>query len=175
MRPIVGKKERKINMTLIIMLVFAGTLTFIAYQRGPDIALAGFKSGGKLFWDILPAMVFAFIAAGMIMQVLPRDTLIRWLGEESGLRGLLIATLAGSITPGGPFVQFPIVAALFKAGAGIAPMMAYITAWSLLGVNRLFIFEMPLLGMKLSISRFIVSMIFPIIIGLITRFVYNRF
>ncbi|MFC1820523.1 permease [Thermodesulfobacteriota bacterium] len=162
-------------MTLLIMMAFAGTLTFIAYQKGPGVALAGLKSGGTLFLDILPAMVFAFTAAGMMMHVLPRELLTQWMGEESGIRGLIIATLAGSVTPGGPFIQFPIVAALFKAGAGIAPIITYITAWSLLGVNRFLIYEIPMLGLKLSLSRLAVSLIFPIIIGLITRFIYNRF
>ena len=77
----------------------------------------------------------------MISKVLPRELMTRWLGDESGFRGLVIAAIAGSLTPGGPFVQFPIVAALLKSGAGIAPLMTYISAWSLLGINRLFIFQ----------------------------------
>ena len=72
-------------------------------------------------------------------------------------------------------MQFPIVAALLNAGAGIAPLMAYISAWSLLGVNRFFIYEMPLLGWKLAVSRMAASLIFPIIIGLMTRFIWSRF
>ncbi|MFC1869029.1 permease [Thermodesulfobacteriota bacterium] len=168
------KKKGKMSMTFIIMLIFAGALTFIAYQKGPGTALAGLVSGGKLFWSIFPVMVVAFIASGMIMQVLPKDLLIYWLGEESGTRGLIIATLAGIVTPGGPFVQFPIVAALYKGGAGIAPLMTYITSWSLLGLNRFLVYEMPMLGLKLSVTRMVASLIFPIIIGLITRFIYTR-
>ena len=168
------KKERKMDMTLLIMIIFAGVMAFIAYQKGPGTALAGLKSGGKLFWDILPVMVFAFFAAGMIMQVLPRDLLTHWLGEESGPRGLIIATLAGAVTPGGPFVQFPIVAALLKGGAGVAPLMAYVTSWSLLGINRFLVFEMPILGLKLSVSRMVASLIFPIIIGVITRLLFTK-
>lgn len=168
------KKERKVNVTLIVMVIFAGALTLIAYHKSPSTALEGLKSGGNLFLDILPAMGVAFIAAGMMMQVLPRDLLTQWLGEESGLRGLLIATVAGSFTPGGPFIQFPIVAALLKAGAGVGPVMAYVTSWSLIGVNRFFVFELPLLGFKLSVSRIIASLIFPVVIGLLTRFLWSR-
>ena len=131
------------NATLLIMLVIAVVLTFLAYKKDPHLPLEGIKAGGKLFWDILPAMVLAFISAGMIGHVLPRETMIRWLGEESGFRGMIIATLAGAFTPGGPFVQFPIVAALLKSGAGIGPLMAYISAWSLLGLNRFLVYEIP--------------------------------
>jgi len=161
-------------MTLVIMLVLAGVLTLTAYLKAPGLPVEGLKAGGKLFLSILPTLIIAFIAAGMISQVLPRELMTRWLGEESGLRGLLIATLAGAVTPGGPFVQFPIVATLLKAGAGVAPLMAYISAWSLLGVNRLLVYEIPLLGWKLALSRLTVSLIFPIIIGLLTRLLWVR-
>jgi len=168
------KKGRKIDMTLIAMLIFTGVLAFIAYRKDSGILLQGLKDGGWLFWDILPHMVIAFIAAGIIGQILPRELLTQLLGEESGMQGLVIATFAGAVTPGGPFVQFPIVAVLFKSGAGIAPLMTYVTSWSLLGVNRFLVWEMPLLGWKLAVSRIAVSLIFPIIIGVITRFIYTR-
>ncbi|MBW1711405.1 MAG: permease [Deltaproteobacteria bacterium] len=168
------ERGKKVNVTLLIMLVLVCVLIVTAYIKDPSLPVEGFKAGGKLFLDILPTLVIAFIAAGMITQVLPRELMTRWLGEESGISGLLIATLAGAVTPGGPFVQFPIVAALLKAGAGVAPLMAYISAWSLLGVNRFLVYEVPLLGWKLALSRITVSLIFPVIIGLMTRFIWAR-
>ncbi len=162
------------NITFWIMLLLASALTTIAYTKNPLLTLEGLKAGGKLFWDILPAMILAFVAAGMITKVLPRELLTRWMGEGSGFRGLIVASLAGSLTPGGPFIQFPIVAALLKSGAGIAPMMAYVSAWSLLGLNRFLVYEMPLLGWKHSVARMAASMIFPVIIGVLTRFVWIR-
>jgi uncharacterized membrane protein YraQ (UPF0718 family) len=174
MRPVKQQNKRKITMTLMTMVIFAAVLTFIAYQKSPATALEGLKSGGKLFWDILPAMIFAFIAAGMMLHVLPRDLLTRWLGEDSGFTGLIIAGIAGSITPGGPFIQFPLVAALYKSGAGIAPLMTYISAWSLIAIQRFFVYEVPMLGLKLSVVRILVSAIFPILIGIVTKFIYSR-
>ncbi|MDY6845499.1 MAG: permease [Thermodesulfobacteriota bacterium] len=162
------------NVTVWIMLFLAGTLTVLAYMKDHTFPLEGLKAGGGMLLQILPTLILAFIAAGMITKVLPHELLSNWLGEESGLRGLLLATFAGSFTPGGPFVQFPIVAALLKAGAGVAPLMAYISAWSLLGVNRFLIYEIPLLGWKLSVARIVASMIFPIIIGILTRFLWIR-
>jgi len=155
-----------------LLLVFA--LTTFAYLKDPALVPEGLKAGGKLFQEILPTMVLAFIAAGLVSVLLPRELMSRWLGEQSGLRGLMIATLAGALTPGGPFVQFPIVAALFKAGAGVAPLMAYITGWSVLGVNRLLVYEVPMLGWRLSLARMAASLVFPMIIGLLTRFLWTR-
>jgi len=168
------KRGRKVNVTVFIMLGLAGTLTFLAYLKGPHLPWQGVQNGARLLLSILPTLLLAFVAAGMISIVLPRELMTRWLGDESGLRGLILATFAGSVTPGGPFVQFPIVATLLESGAGVAPLMAYISAWSLLGMNRFLIYEIPLLGWKLSVSRLAVSLIFPVIIGLLTRLVYLR-
>jgi len=162
------------NVTVWIMLAIAGGLTILAYTKDPALPLEGLKDGGKLLLNILPALLLAFIAAGMISKVLPRELMTRLLGEDSGFRGLCIASVAGAVTPGGPFVQFPIVAALLKSGAGIAPLMTYISAWSLLGLNRFLIYEVSLLGWKLACSRMIASLIFPILIGLLTRFIWTK-
>ena len=180
MNPAQGNKTssktrgKVMDVTVWVMLFLAGALVVMAYMKNPHLPVQGLKVGGKLFWDILPSLVLAFIAAGMITMVLPRELMSRWLGEESGLRGLVIATLAGSVTPGGPFVQFPVVAALLKSGAGVAPLMTYLTAWSLLGLNRIPAYEIPMLGWKLALSRIAASLIFPIIIGLLTRFLWLR-
>jgi uncharacterized membrane protein YraQ (UPF0718 family) len=162
------------GLTFAIMFFIAVALTLVAYLKEPRLALEGLKSGGTLLWGIFPVMVLAFIAAGMIGKVLPRELLSQWLGEGSGLRGLFIGAAAGSLTPGGPFVQFPIVAALLKAGAGVAPLMSYITAWSLLGVSRFLVYEVPLLGWKLALSRMAASLLFPILIGILTRAIWVR-
>jgi uncharacterized membrane protein YraQ (UPF0718 family) len=97
------------------------------------------------------------------------------VGAESGFKGILIGTCLGAVAPGGPFIQFPIVAAMFKAGVHIGPLIAYLTAWALIGVNRVIVFEIPLLGFKITFTRLICSFIFPIIIGYFAKFVYVRF
>ena len=162
------------GFTLIIMLALVITLGFLAYRKDPSLVIAGLKDGGRLLWDIFPLLLIAFAAAGLMGKVLPRELLKDWLGQESGIRGLLLGTMAGAITPGGPFIQFPIVAALLKSGAGIAPMMAYITSWSLLGLNRLIAFEIPMLGWKIAGARMIASLVFPVVIGLLTEFILDH-
>lgn len=162
------------STTFWIMIGIASVMTTVAYLKSPSLPLEGLRDGGEMFWGILPTMVLAFIAAGMISKVMPREFLARWMGDESGLRGLVVGAVAGSITPGGPFIQFPIVVALLKSGAGVGPLMAYISAWSLLGINRLLVYEIPLLGSKLALCRIMASLVFPIVIGMITRVLWAR-
>jgi uncharacterized membrane protein YraQ (UPF0718 family) len=67
--------------------------------------------------------------------IIPKELIIKWVGAKSGLRGIIIATLIGVITPGGAMLSFPLGGGLFfKIGAGYGPVVAYITSWELLSL-----------------------------------------
>ncbi len=85
----------------IIMGVLALTLLSIGYSRGQGQHITGLKSALNMTLEILPLLVFAFIVAGMIQALLPRELVSRLVGVESGLRGLLVGTVAGALAPGG--------------------------------------------------------------------------
>lgn len=158
-----------------IMLVLSIILGGIAYHKSPQLPIQAIKSGGGLLLRLIPVLLLAFFVAGLMEVLLPTELLIRWVGAESGFKGILIGTFLGAVTPGGPFIQFPIVAAMFKAGAHIGPLIAYLSAWALLGINRVIVFEIPLLGFQITSTRLLCSFIFPIIIGYMAKFLYARF
>jgi len=150
----------------IIMGVIAIALLVIVYQRGDGEYILGLKSAGNLLLQIVPILIFAFIIAGMIQVLVPTEMISRWVGTESGFRGILIGTVVGGLTPGGPYVTMPIAAGLLRAGAGIGTMVAFITAWSVLAFSRLPI-EIGLLGWKFTLIRLACTFFFPVIAGLI--------
>ena len=154
----------------IIMGVIAIVLLFIGYQRGGGEHILGLKTGGSLLIQIIPLLIFAFIVAGMVQTLIPREIVARWIGVESGFRGLLIGTLMGSLTPGGPFVTMPIAAGLLRTGASVGTMVAFVTAWLLVAVTRLPL-EVGLLGWKFTLIRLACTFFFPPIAGIIA----NRF
>lgn len=160
-------------MTSIAILGGATVLLLIiAYLRGGwDLPLEGIRAGVGLLVSIAPQLSIGFILAGLVTVMLPRDALGTFVGAESGNTGILVATAAGIATPGGPFLQFPLVAALIASGAAPGPVAAYLTAWSLMGWHRVVIWELPLLGAQYTVARFIASLALPIIVGLAMPFV----
>jgi len=156
------------------MAVLAISLIFIGYSKGQDQHLKGLKSALNMTVQILPLLVFAFIVAGMIQVLLPKELLSQWIGKDSGLRGILIGTVAGGLTPGGPYVSLPIVAGLLKAGAGVGIMVAYVTAWSLWAVARLPM-DIGILGWKFSFIRLACTFFFPPLAGLIAQTFFRGF
>jgi uncharacterized membrane protein YraQ (UPF0718 family) len=154
----------------IIMGVIAIALLYIAYQRGGGEHIVGLKSAGNLLLQITPLLILAFIIAGMVQVLVPHEIISRWVGMESGFRGILIGSAIGGILPGGPFVSMPIVAGLLRTGASIGTMVALLTAWSLLAFTRLPM-EVGLLGWKFTFIRLACVFFFPPIAG----FIANRF
>jgi len=153
-------------ISTIIMGVIAVAFIFIGYQKG--IHIQGLKTSGNMLLQILPLLIFAFIVAGMIQQLIPHELISKWVGTESGFRGLLIGTALGGIMPGGPYVSMPIAAGLLRVGASIGTMVAFITAWSLLAVSRLPL-EIGLMGWKFTLIRLACVFFFPPIAGLIAN------
>lgn len=136
----------------IIFAVMAIVLLSIGYYRGEGQHIMGLKAGFNILIKILPLLFLAFIVAGMVQVLIPKEVIGQWVGAESGWRGILIGTAAGGLTPGGPFVSMPMVAGFFQTGAGYGTMVAYITAWSLLSVARLPI-EIGILGWRFTAVR----------------------
>ena len=81
--------------------------------------------------------------------------------RNSGLLGVLIATLGGALTPGGPVVGFSIGAAALKSGAGAPQVIAYSTAWALYAIHRLVIWEVPMMPARVVWLRALVSLPLP--------------
>ena len=158
----------------IVMAVFAIILLYIGYSKGQGQHIIGLKIALKITAQILPLLIFAFIMAGMIQTLLPRELISKWIGEESGLRGIFIGSLVGGITPGGPYVTLPIAAGFLRAGAGIGTMVAFVTAWSLWAVSRLPM-EIGILGWKFTVVRLACTFLFPPIAGLLAQLFFSGF
>jgi len=59
--------------TFLLILILCLTATLIAFKKDPQLANDGFFQGLKMLWKILPILVVAFILAGMMEKIIPRD------------------------------------------------------------------------------------------------------
>ena len=152
----------------IIMGIIAVILLAIGYSKGQGQHIVGMKSSMNILVQILPLLIFAFIVAGMVQVLLPREILSKWVGAESGIRGIFIGTIAGGLTPGGPYVSLPVAAALLQSGASIGTMVAFLTGWSLWAVSRLPL-EVGILGWRFTAIHLVCTFFFPPIAGWIAQ------
>ena len=143
---------------LVCYIVIGGEAVSIALVNDIDVLLT-----------LLPRVLVAIAVAALLWVMLPRDKVSHFVGRDSGLRGLVIATMAGTITPGGPSSAYALLAMLGAAGADRGSMIAYIAAWATLGVQRILVWDLPFMGGDFALVRFAVCVPLPIIAGLIAR------
>ena len=157
----------------LTMGIIASILLIVGYFNGQKQHIAGIKTALNMTIEILPLLLFAFIIAGMIRVLLPQELISMWIGTESGMRGILIGTVVGGFTPGGPYTSLPIAAGLLRSGAGIGTMVAFITGWSLWAFSRIPM-EIGLMGWKFTCIRLACTFFFPPIAGLIAQVFFSN-
>lgn len=162
------------DTSTIVMIVAAVIALAVIYFKSPEAASKGLNATGSLMLEIAPRMVAAFTLAGLFQAVVPEEVILRWMGHGSGFRGILIGMSLGGITPGGPMTHFPVIASLFKMGVGIGPLVAYLSAWSLFGLQRVIMWEIPFLGAKVVAIRIAVSLLFPLVAGWLCELVWDK-
>ena len=168
------KKRRYAIMIIptIIMGILAVILLFIGYYKGQGQHISGMRSALNMTVQILPLLIFSFIVAGMVQVLVSPESLSKWIGMESGMRGILIGTVAGSLVHGGPYVSLPFAAGLIRSGASVGTMVAFLTGWSLWAVSRLPM-EVGILGWKFTLIRIASTFFFPPIAGLIAQTLFT--
>ena len=152
---------------------FLFALTFILgasvwYFHGAGAVLESLASDALLLLSFTPKMALGYVIAAFVTALVSRALISKWLGESSGVRGVSVATGLGLITPGGPMIAFPLVAALSSAGSGRAALIAYVTSWEVLGFQRVLIWEMQFLGVEMMTIRWLVSVPLPFIAAFIS-------
>ncbi len=147
----------------ILLWVVVASLAFLAAVRGRILLNDGLREGSIEFIRLLPRIAIGVVGSGFIAEVLPQAFVAGWLGPDSGLLGVLIATIGGALTPGGPVVGFSIGAAALKSGAGAPQVIAYSTAWALYAIHRLVAWEVPMMPARIVWLRAAVSLPLPFI------------
>lgn len=158
------------DASYVLLVGITLALAVVGYLRGGwAVPVEGVRASGRMLVEVVPRLIVGFLMAGLFTAVVPTDLIARWMGQESGLRGILVGALAGVLTPGGPFVLFPLVAALYRQGAGAGPLAAYLTAWGLLPLHRVLVWELPFLGGAFTLARAGASLALPVVAGLLTE------
>jgi uncharacterized membrane protein YraQ (UPF0718 family) len=123
----------------------------------------------------MPRIAFALLVAGFVGKLIPGELVGAILGPETGARGILIASVIGGFTPGGPMISFPTVVVLSEAGAGVPQLVAFLTAWSVFAFHRVLVYESALMGWRFSAVRLVSSLALPPLAGFTAALLLEAF
>ena len=162
--------HRLVDGSMIFFILLAAvSIALVYWQKGSGALGTALAHAGWLMASIIPLIALGMLLGGLARELADPKKIAPILGAQSGWMGLILATALGAITPGGPFAAFPIVYALFLAGADVGAVIAFLTAWSIIGIQRLVTWELPLLGHEFVFVRVVTSLPFPILAGALAR------
>jgi len=159
---------------LVLLVVIIGLAILTATQQGLSGILDGLMGGGRVLWQTLPLLFAAFMVAGLTQVLVTEEFVTRWLGSQTGWKGIALACLAGALIPGGPYVYYPVAAVLLNNGAGLGVLVAFVAAKNLWSVSRL-PYEIALIGLDFTLARFAITLVFPPLIGFLTEMLFGRY
>lgn len=108
------------------------------------------------FKEMLLVIPPVFILLGFLDVWVPRETMVRFMGEGSGFLGAALAVVLGSAAAGPLYAAFPVAAVFLKKGASFRNVIILIGAWSTTKIP-MFLFELSALGPRFAVTRLLVD------------------
>lgn len=126
----------------------------------------------KITWsnmlEMLAVIPPIFILLGLLDVWVERETMMKYMGEKSGIIGIAIAFFLGSAAAGPLYAAFPVAGVLIKKGVKFSNILIFIGAWSTTKIPML-LFESSSMGWKFMLTRFLVDIPGIAIIAYITE------
>lgn len=113
------------------------------------------------FKNILPMLLGVILLVGLILSILDTNLITRIIGKESGVLGVLLASVLGSATLIPGFIAFPTAALLLAGGAGYIQIAAFVQTLMMVGVVTLPL-EIKYFNKKVAIARNVLSLVLSI-------------
>jgi len=129
----------------------------------------GIKKGLAMFLKLVPALISVLALVSIVLFLLPEKTLVKFMGEESGITGWGIAALFGSVALIPGFIAYPLCGILINSGVAYSVIAVFITTLMMTGFLTLPV-EAKFFGWRVSIIRNLVSLSAALVIGLIMGF-----
>lgn len=138
----------------------------ISLIKSPKKTKKALYKAWKSFINIGPELITIVIIVGIILAFTKTETISSLLGEGSGVIGVSIAAILGSITLIPGFVAFPLAQMVLEAGAGITQVATFVSTLMMVGIVTIPL-EIKYFGKKLTIKRNLIAFIAAIVIGII--------
>ncbi len=125
------------DMDTLIMDIVAIGLFGVSAIKDPKKTAMALKKGFRALENIMPQFLTVLILVAVILAVFDADMISRFIGEKSGLIGVLAAALIGSITLIPGFVAFPVAGELLRNGAGTLQIATFVSTLMMVGIVTL--------------------------------------
>lgn len=152
------KKYKFFFMFLILNI----TLLFV----DPVLGRKSFSITKDNLLEMVSVIPPIFILLGLLDVWMKRETMMKYIGHDAGIKGIIIAFIMGSAAAGPLYAAFPIATILLKKGAKLSNVFIFVGAWSTTKIPML-LFESSSLGSRYMLIRLICNIIGVIVIAIL--------
>ena len=136
----------------LITIGIIGIITLI----NRSIGLKAIGVAGYSFKEMALVIPPVFILLGLLDVWVPRETMVKYMGEGSGIKGVILSIILGSAAAGPLYGAFPVAAVFMKKGVKFSNILIFIGAWSTTKIP-MFLFEISALGDRFAVTRLVVD------------------
>lgn len=136
----------------MLMVLIMGVTFLINREIGKEAIDVSLYSIKEMILIIPPI----FILLGLLDVWVPKETMVKHMGEGSGIKGVILSILIGSAAAGPLYGAFPVAAVFMKKGVKMSNIFIFIGAWSTTKIP-MFLFEMSSLGSTFAIGRLLID------------------
>lgn len=151
-------------MSSLILYIIAFVLLLISYKKDKKKTKKALLKGWKSIENILPQFLGIILVVGLTLAILKPETISNIIGSNSGIFGVFLSAVLGSIAMMPTFVAFSTGNMLLQNGAGIAQVAALISTLTLIGIITIPL-ETKYIGKRAAIYRNILAFVFSIIVA----------
>lgn len=145
----------------IVLLINLITLTFY-----PQIGKDALAFSGKTFINFLFILTPIFICIGLLDVWIEKETMIKVMGKESGIKGILVAFCLGIVTAVPLYALLPVAAILLKKGSRISNVLIFLCTSAGIRIPLL-LFEVSSLGFRFTFTQFALNIVLILMISFI--------
>jgi len=139
-----------------LTFIIATILIILTFIWNKEIGLKAVDTVKFSFKEMMMVLPPIFVLLGLLDVWVPKDTMVKFMGEGSGLTGVLLSFFLGSAAAGPLYGAFPVAAVFMKKGVKLTNILIFIGAWSTTKLPML-LFEIASMGSKFALTRLLIN------------------
>lgn len=163
------KKNKKGGIAVLAGIIITAVILLILYPENRASSFAASTSLLKELIFILPAVM---VLMGLFSVWVSKETVVKYMGQASGIKGLGLAMFIGMMPTGPLYVAFPMASMLLKKGARVANIIIFLSAWACIKLPQELV-EMRFMGFNFMIIRLSFTIVMVIIMSLLIEKIEN--
>lgn len=153
------------NFTTVVLYGLAALGLALSWRSDQGKTRAALAKARASLLVVLSPLVTVILLVALVLTALPPSILSRLVGAQSGFLGVLLASVAGSLTLIPGFAAFPMAKMLLDNGAGIVQVGVLVSTLMMVGMVTLPM-ERSIFGWKAAVARNVLAYGHSFIVGL---------